>query len=424
MTIVPGNDLPNSPENLLELWEEAKSSSSTTSSADGQDLEAAVESVKESIKQVLSTDEIESDANNPFPIGSDESGIYEDMRVPNPEKDDPIQKAQESTSSINGYSQELAEDLKGWQEDLGDVGRKEIETVLQTYGKVGKAAIKPFKKELENSIKTTSSAAVALRNDYDEGNTHVKNNNIRQVNANQHRVGCDSFYSVKSPVIITGSKQYVQESEQSYIINDITHTTTKHYWLRSEWSENYMSLLRTSYIIDHSTTYAANDSNFAGMRRFYSDEYVHEVGQITFQNLHPSRSRPSNYGKCTIKSIKDQDYYSKLGNINETALQNININAQTGIVAINSWANVVSSVLSTIQDVISSPGTMSDPPKHEKQDFKAPSGPALSRNNDTPESYNFKQAVSSGVYKTSLGPQGGNAVRKAEKYGGNDDDES
>jgi len=437
MTILPGNDLPNNPDNMLEIWRETKSSPTSLPddvSSDPFDIPdssidiggvsacSILNTIKNTIRQVLSSDEVESDAKSPFPVGSDSSGIYQNMNVPDPEKDNPISKSQESTSSVMGYGKELANDLKAWQEDLGDIGREEINVLLQTYSKSAKVAVKPFKKELENSIKTTSSAAVALRNDYDEGNTHIKNNNIRQVNANQYRVGCDSVHSIKSPVIITGSKQNIHESEQTYIINDVSHTTTKHFWLRSEWSENYMSLKRTSYIIDENIIYSANESNYSGMRRMYSDECIHEVGQSTFSNLHPQRSRPENYGKYTLKSVRDQEYSSKLGGIDVTAFSNITISSQVGLVLINSWSLGITDILDTAQDILSSPGTMEDPPKHEKQDFKAPSGPAVSRNGNTPESYNFEKGPSSGLYKTSLGPQGGSALKRAKEFEGNNEE--
>jgi len=231
---------------------------------------------------------------------------------------------------------------------------------------------------------------------------------------NQYRVGCDSILSMKSPVFISGSKQHIEETEQFFLTSDITHVTNKHFWLRSEWSENYMSLRRTSYILDENITYAGNESNYAGNRKNYSDDFTHIVGQLSQQRLHPQRSRPSSYGTSTVQSVSNQSYRSLTGSINTAATANVNISSVVGLCFINSWSFDLLNAFDILGDALTAPNQMQDPSEYNKSNFTAPARPAVSRNENTPESTNYEQAPSSGIYGTSFGTQGANAKQIAE----------
>lgn len=420
MTLLPGDDLPNSPENMLETWRKTRSNESSVGSVSSVEsdnslgLGSIFDNISTQVEELFNEEEVTSDANSAAPTGSNGSGLYSDNKIPNPEQENPIVKQQESMSSLMGFGKELASDLLSWQEEMSNVNREELDILSQTYKNTGKAAIKPFQKELENSIRTVNSASVALQNDYESGNTHIKNNNIRQINANQYRVGCDSILSMKSPVFISGSKQHIEETEQYFLNSDITHITNKHFWLRAEWGENYMSLRRTSYILDENITYAANESNFAGNRENYSDDFTHIIGQISMQRLHPQRSRSSSYGTSTVRSVSNQDYQSLTGSINTTATANVNVSSVVGLCFINSWSLNLLNALDVVNSVLTAPNQMQDPSEYNKSNFTVPARPAVSRNQNTPESTNYEQAPSSGIYGTSFGTQGVNAKQIAK----------
>jgi len=66
---------------------------------------------------------------------------------------------------------------------------------------------------------------------------------------------------------------------------------------------------------------------------------------------------------------------------------------------------------------------MQDPPEYDKSNFSVPARPAVSRNQNTPESTNYEQAPSSGIYGTSFGTQGVNAKQLAENIKEEKEDE-
>jgi len=186
MSLLPGDDLPNTPENLLELWRETRSNESSVGNVNSDTdlgLGSIFETISSQVEELFSEESVLSDSNSAAPTGSNGSGLYSDKNIPNPEQENPIRKKQESMSSLMGFGKELANDLLSWQENMSNVNREELDILSQTYKGTGKAAIKPFQKELENSMKTVTSASVSLQNDYESGNAHIKNNNIRQVNA-------------------------------------------------------------------------------------------------------------------------------------------------------------------------------------------------------------------------------------------------
>lgn len=409
MSFLPSDNVPTT-DDYLEMWRKGKGV--TTTEEDSSDISSnttdLISLVIDSVDGILNTSQIKEDMQVVAPTGSTGDGIYSDKNIVNPDQANPIQREQEKMSSLTGYTKEIVENLLSWQKELAKNSPEEFNILSDTLPPQARVGFEPLQQELKSGLKTTASAVMSIRNDYEDGNSLIKNNNIRQVEANQYRLATDSITNIKSPLISLSAKQSVNEAEQYFITSDISHITTKHFWLRAEWGETYLSLRRTSYILGDNVTKAGNETSQTGLRSYYSDQFVHEVGQKSFTPLHPQRSRAGSYGTVKVKSVSDQDYQSTLGSISHTGLFNASLGSVAGVTLINSFGlkDMTTSALGEVADFLQAPEPMRDPPEYDKRDFSAPGGPAVSRNNNTPEVLNVGKGSSSGAYGTSYGTKG------------------
>jgi hypothetical protein len=412
MTFMPNENFPTT-DDYLDMWQEENGIAVSNEEGNGgidisSNTTDLIGLVINSVEGILNTSQIKEDMQVVAPTGSNGEGIYSDKNVVNPDYVNPVQREQEKMSSLTGYTKEIVENLLSWQRELAKNSPEEFRILSDTLPSQARVGFEPLQKELKNGLKTTASAVMSIRNDYEDGNSLIKNNNIRQVEANQYRLATDSITNIKSPLFSLSTKQSVHEAEQYFITTDISHITTKHFWLRAEWGETYLSLRRTSYILGDNVTKAGNETSQTGLRSYYSDQYVHEVGQKSFMSLHPLRSRAGSYGSVKIKSVSGQNYQSTLGSIGHSALFNASFGSVAGVTLINSFGlkELVTSALQEVLDFLQAPEPMRDPPEYEKRDFSAPGGSAVSRNNNTPEVLNVEKGASSGAYGTSYGTKG------------------
>jgi len=129
MSLLPGDDLPNTPENLLELWRETRSNESSVGNVNSDTdlgLGSIFETISSQVEELFSEESVLSDSNSAAPTGSNGSGLYSDKNIPNPEQENPIRKKQESMSSLMGFGKELANDLLSWQKNMSNVNGSEI----------------------------------------------------------------------------------------------------------------------------------------------------------------------------------------------------------------------------------------------------------------------------------------------------------
>ena len=333
--------------------------------------------------------------------------LYDEADVSNPEELNPIKSQQQATNMMMGYSKKLEGDLLNWQKGLSKEGQETFSVMTQVLPSTGVMSLEPLIKELELSYRAIAALASSLSMDYDSGNSFEQVNNIKQFNVGQFRVVTSNITSFNTPVLFTGSRETILQTEHNFLQADISHNTVKNFWLRAEWSENYCSLRRNSYIIDEDISYCANKVDFCGGRQQYSDGFEHEIGKMSFQRLHPLRSR-GNYGSCSTTSLANQTYKSRLGSIKTNAMFNVSISSLVGVVLINSFGigSFIKAGVSAVGSALSAPTQMSDPPELEKIDFSQPASNSYSINNSTPFGLNTDIGKGSGAYKGSYGSEG------------------